>query len=93
MVPAYSMNSLIRFYSLPTCTRARNSIRRTYEEILMGIFFSSHAFCVSMVFHSCLQEILVDSPQHCDSGIEVCIEKHPMRLDLKRTALVVSQCG
>ena len=58
----------------------------------MGMFSSSHALCVSIVFHGCLQEILIDSRQHCGSGIEVCIDKHLMRLDFKRTALIVSQC-
>ena len=53
----------------------------------------SHAFSIAIVFHSCLDKVLIDGRQNCKAGIEACIEKHLVRLDLVGTTIAVSQCS
>ena len=57
----------------------------------MRMLLSSHALGVSIVLHSCLHKVFIDGRQDGARGVEACIEKHLVRLDLKGTEITVSQ--
>lgn len=70
-----------------------HSARLTLQDIWGRMIPSSHALGVAIVFHSGLHKVLIDGGQNGKVGIEACIEKHLVRLNLEGTAFTVSQCN
>ena len=58
----------------------------TSQKVEMRSSGACHALYVAIILHGCFDEILVNGREDCGWGVEVCVEKHFMRLDLECAA-------